>query len=87
MPKSRLNFPKYFDFDFFEFSMTKLFKIQYLLQYKSKHYETTLVHPYSSRAPQWYQECGGRCHGSRDLNVTKQAKQTNYLHESSQLLA
>jgi len=39
------------------------------------------MHPYSSRASQWYQECCGRCHGSRDLNATKQAKQTNYLRE------
>jgi hypothetical protein len=26
---------------------TKLFKIQWLLHYKSKHYKSTLVHPYS----------------------------------------
>ncbi len=41
VPKSWPNVPKSFNFDVIEFSMTKLFNIQYLLHHKSKHYKAT----------------------------------------------
>lgn len=57
-------------FDFVEFSLTKLFNIQYLLHHRSKHFKTISVYPYSSRAFQWHQECSwGHC-GVRYFNVT-----------------
>jgi hypothetical protein len=34
----------------------KMFNIQYLLQHKSKHYQTIMMHPCSLRALQWYQK-------------------------------
>jgi hypothetical protein len=44
-----------------------------------KHYEPSLMHNSlnnSLKAFQWYQECGKRCHGLGDLNVTE--KQINF---------
>jgi hypothetical protein len=47
-----------------------------------KYYETILVHSYSLRAFQWYQECeGGRCCGLEDFNVTIQ-KERNKRNKS-----
>jgi hypothetical protein len=47
-----------------------------------KRYETILVHSYSLKAFQWYQECeGGGCCGLEDFNVTIQ-KETNKTNKS-----
>jgi hypothetical protein len=50
-------------FAIFLFSLVKSamshFKIQQLLHHGSKHDETTLVHPHTSRTFQRYQECKG----------------------------
>jgi len=45
-----------------------------------KHYETILVHSYSLRAFQWYQEYeGGGCCGLEDFNVTIQKERNKSL--------
>jgi hypothetical protein len=57
---------------FILFSMKKLFNIQYLLQFRSKHYKTTLVHSYSLRAFQWYKESGRGHLGLGEISTVKQ---------------
>ncbi len=47
------------------------------MHYMFKHYETTLGHPYSSKAFQQYQECSRRCYWSRRFQHDNQTKQTN----------
>jgi hypothetical protein len=53
--------------------MKKLFNIEYLLHNESKHYQTTMMHPYSLKALQWYQNTqpwgDGDC-GLGVLNMT-----------------
>jgi len=70
MLEAHPNFSKTFSFDFMEFSMIKLFNIQQIFHSRSRHYETTLVHPYSSKAFQWYQEHGKGHRGLENLNMT-----------------
>jgi len=53
--------------------------IQELLHHKSKHHETKLMHPSSSRAFQRHQEHDLEHLGLVDLIGTKQNKQTNNL--------
>jgi hypothetical protein len=84
------NFPlRKFSSDFIEFIMAKLFKYSMTLGWKCKQYETTSLHPYLSRAFQWYQSArcmvmhnqrrrGSRQHVSREISMW-QTKQTNYL--------
>jgi hypothetical protein len=57
----------------------KSFNIQELLHRKSKHHETKLMHPSSSRAFQRHQEPDLKHPGSVDLIGTNKTKQTNYL--------
>jgi hypothetical protein len=69
-PRLHAKFPYVFCFDLNDFLMKKLFNIQYLLHCRSKHYETNLVHPYSLKAFQQYNEHGNKHYGLGDFNMT-----------------
>lgn len=71
------NFPNLKNY-FIEFSMKILFNIQQLLQYKSKHYQLTPIHPYSLRVFQKYQECSRWHNGLIDLNMKKNKTYKTY---------
>jgi len=64
-------------FDLNEISLKILFNIQQLIHCRWKNYETNSMHPYSSRAYQWYQKPHNRPHDLGDLNMTNKTKQTN----------
>ncbi len=73
LPSGTKSLPKFlytFSFDLNEFSVKILFNIQSFFHLSSKHYETISMHLYSLKAFQQYQECGKRCHGLGDLNMT-----------------
>jgi hypothetical protein len=66
-PNSFENFNIWFNLIFNE----KSFNIQELLHYKSKCYETKLMHPSSSKAFQRYQKCNMKCLDLGDLSMKK----------------
>jgi hypothetical protein len=59
--------------------MRKSFNIQELLHHKSKHRETKLMHPSSSKAFQRDQECDMKHPNLVDLINTNKTKQINNL--------
>jgi hypothetical protein len=80
MPKAHPNSLIIFSFDLNEFSVKILFNIQFLLHHTPKHDETKAMHPYSSRAFQWYQE-HGNWHCCLGDQHDKQNKLCYFIHK------
>lgn len=74
VPGACPNFPNIFSLDFVKFSLKILFNIHSFLHHMSKHFQTTLVHCYSSRAFHHY-------HGFGDLTSDNQTnKQVSFVN-------